>query len=55
MRYSNYDPFITWTCQEEIKICEQCPYKEPICGDKGCEHFKKQKRIIEQNRKEIKK
>lgn len=44
------DPYITSTPQEEIEICENCPYPWPICGDGGCKHFKKIKSVLLEKR-----
>lgn len=33
------DPYITITPKTEIEICENCPYANPICGDRGCDYF----------------
>ena len=40
MKERKRDELITKTPQEEIEICEHCPYPRPICGDDGCGHFK---------------
>lgn len=42
------DVYITKTPQEEIDICEACPFPKPKCKDKGCDWFIEQKRKLKE-------
>lgn len=42
----------TYTPQEEIEICEKCPYPLPKCGANGCAHFRKEKAKILEERQD---
>lgn len=52
MKPNKKNPFITFTPQEEIDICEHCPYPRPKCRDKGCDYFISEKRRIAQEKKQ---
>lgn len=49
MKNETGDAYITKTPQEEIELCEHCPYPRPICGDKGCTYFRKRKAELRKN------
>lgn len=53
MKPNKRNPFITHTPQEEIEICEKCPYPKPKCGANGCDYFiSKKKRLAEEKNKQ---
>ena len=52
MKHKTEDAYITKTPQEEIDICEHCPYPLPRCGDKGCVYFRERKAEFRKKRLE---
>lgn len=52
MKYKHYDPYITYTSQEEIEICENCPYDDCIGKSTNeCDYYRKQKRLLKKKTK----
>jgi hypothetical protein len=47
------DKFITYTDQDEIDFCVDCPHKNAKCGYEGCAEFKTFKANLVAKKKEI--